>query len=93
MIMSPKVNTSASRVAATEHSRREVTPTQGDQDVRVVRNQFGSSELYRRFMLPRPTLVEKVTARLEKGVLHISAPCAPKSKAASGVKGPSRPAA
>lgn len=44
----------------------------GDGDVHFC--EFGERTLFRRFDLPEPIEVDKVTAHLEKGVLHILAP-------------------
>jgi HSP20 family molecular chaperone IbpA len=63
--------------AASEQNRREETPTPSaakDNDLRVVWSEFGSREVCRRFVLPKPVMVDKVAARLEKGILHIDAP-------------------
>ena len=46
----------------------------------VLWTEFGSNEVYRRFELPKTILVDKVTAKLEKGILHITAPETDKSK-------------
>lgn len=40
----------------------------------VTRTEFGSDEVYRRFVVLNPINVNKVTATLEKGVLTINAP-------------------
>ena len=40
----------------------------------VLWTEFGSNDVYRRFELPKAVLVEKVTAKLEKGILHVTAP-------------------
>jgi HSP20 family protein len=40
----------------------------------VLWTEFGSSEFYRKFELPRTADFEKVTARLDKGILRIKAP-------------------
>lgn len=45
--------------------------------------EFGSNDVYRRFQMPQPIDVEKVTATLRKGMLHIHA-----GKAAAAVKKP-----
>jgi HSP20 family molecular chaperone IbpA len=44
----------------------------GDGDVHFC--EFGERTLFRRFDLPEPIQVDKVTAHLEKGVLHILVP-------------------
>jgi HSP20 family protein len=41
---------------------------------KVLWTEFGSRDFYRRFEVPKPINVEKVTATLENGVLRISAP-------------------
>ena len=40
----------------------------------VVWSEFGSNDVYRRFELPKPINVEKITANLKNGVLRIIAP-------------------
>jgi HSP20 family molecular chaperone IbpA len=40
----------------------------------VVWTEFGSNDVYRRFEVPNPINVDKVTAKLDKGILHINAP-------------------
>ena len=40
----------------------------------VLWTEFGSNDVYRRFEVPNPIDVEKVTAQLEKGILRINAP-------------------
>jgi len=40
----------------------------------VMWTEFGSSDVYRRFEVPNPINVDKVTAEFEKGILRISAP-------------------
>jgi HSP20 family protein len=46
----------------------------------VIWSEFGANEVYRRFEVPAPINVDKVTARLEKGLLRISAPTAAASR-------------
>ncbi len=41
---------------------------------KVLWTEFGSRDFYRRFEVPNPINVDKVTAKLENGVLRISAP-------------------
>lgn len=41
---------------------------------RVLWTEFGSNELYRLFELPAATDLDKVTAKLDKGILRINAP-------------------
>jgi HSP20 family protein len=43
--------------------------------------EFGSNDVYRRFGLPNPISVDKVTANLENGILRVNAPEIPKPKA------------
>jgi len=47
---------------------------------KVLWTEFGSDDVYRRFELPKPIDVDKVSAKLEKGILHITAPEAVKVK-------------
>jgi HSP20 family protein len=48
----------------------------------VLWSEFGSKDVCRRFEIPSPIDTDKVTARLDKGVLHITAPkaAAPEKK-------------
>jgi HSP20 family molecular chaperone IbpA len=39
----------------------------------VTSTEFGSSDVYRRFELPQPINVDRTKARLDKGVLQITA--------------------
>jgi HSP20 family protein len=57
--------------AASEHREREETT---------------SSEIYRRFELPKPVQLDKVVAKLDKGVLLISVPCASQAKPVTSEK-------
>jgi HSP20 family protein len=49
---------------------------------KVIWSEYGSNDVYRHFALPQPIAVEKATAKLDKGILRISAPqsAKPKSK-------------
>jgi HSP20 family molecular chaperone IbpA len=40
----------------------------------VLWTEFGSNDVFRRFEVPNPINVDKVTANLENGILHITAP-------------------
>jgi HSP20 family protein len=53
--------------AASEHEKKS-------EEGKVVWTEFGSSEVYRRVALPGPADIDKVTAKLEKGMLKIKAP-------------------
>ena len=53
----------------------------------VVWSEFEAKEVYRRFVLPQPAVVDKVTARLEHGILHIDAPRLPPAQASSAAAG------
>ena len=44
------------------------------QDVNVLWTEFGSNDVYRRFEVANPIDVDRVTARLENGILRINAP-------------------
>ena len=46
----------------------------------VLWTEFGSNDVYRRFQVPNPINVDKVTATLENGILKINAPEAVKPK-------------
>ena len=51
--------------------------TDEEKDVKagnVLWTEFSSSNVYRRFELPNPIDVDKVTAKLKKGILQIHAP-------------------
>jgi HSP20 family protein len=54
--------------------RAESKQEEGQQEGEVLISEFSSRKLYRRFDLPAPIDPEKITARLEKGVLRIGAP-------------------
>jgi HSP20 family protein len=54
----------------------------GEKD-NVLWSEFGSSDVYRRFELPNPINADKVTANLENGLLHVSAPEIAKPKEAA----------
>ena len=44
----------------------------GDKD-NVLWTEFGSKNVYRRFEVPNPINLDKVTANIENGLLHINA--------------------
>jgi HSP20 family molecular chaperone IbpA len=46
----------------------------------VLWTEFGSNDVYRRFEVPNPINVDKVTAKLDKGILRINAPEIPKPR-------------
>jgi HSP20 family protein len=50
---------------------------------KVLWTEFGSNDVYRRFETPQPIDPEKVTAKLEKGMLRIQAPKAAPAKVKS----------
>ncbi len=62
--------------AATQHEKKG---TEKD----VVWSEFGSNDVYRRFELPSRIQVEKVVAKLDKGILRITAPLADRALAAA----------
>ena len=49
----------------------------------VLWSEFGSNDVYRRFFIPNAINMDKVTAKLEKGILHILAPAAAKPRTIS----------
>jgi HSP20 family protein len=49
----------------------------------ILWTEFGSNEVYRRFEVPNPINVDKVTAKIENGILRINAPEITKSMEAS----------
>jgi HSP20 family protein len=51
------------------------------EESKVLWTEFGPNNIYRQFEFPEPIDVEKITARLEKGMLHIIAAKAPAAKA------------
>ena len=51
-------------------TKKEKKTQKGD----VLWTEFGSNDVYRRFQVPNPINVDKVTAALENGILNISAP-------------------
>ena len=53
--------------ASTEHAKKT-------EEGRVLWTEFGSNEVYRRFEAPATIDPDKVTAKLEKGILRITAP-------------------
>ena len=58
----------------------------------VLWTEFGSNDVYRRFEVPNPINVDKVTAKLENGLLRINAPevATPKQISATGRIAPAR---
>lgn len=54
----------------------ELKPEKAD-ETKVLWTEFGPNNVYRRFTMPQPIDVEKTSARLDKGMLHITAPKAP----------------
>jgi HSP20 family protein len=73
-------------VRASREHKSEETPEKKEGEARVVWSEFSSNELYRRFTLPKTVQTDNVTAKLEKGILRITAPCAAQAKPAAGVK-------
>lgn len=53
--------------AKTEHEKKS-------EEGKVVWTEFGSNEVYRRVTLPGPAVVDRITAKLDKGVLKVSVP-------------------
>lgn len=51
------------------------------EEAKVVWSEYGSNDVYRSFELPTPVNADKVTARLDSGILHV---IAPKSDGAGG---------
>ena len=47
----------------------------------MVWTEFGPNNIYRQFEMPQPIDVDKIRARLDKGMLHITAAKAPEAKA------------
>ncbi len=66
--------------AASEHTKKE------EAEGNVVWSEFGSNEVYRRFELPKTIELDKIAAKLEKGILHITARCAAQAKKSSSEK-------
>lgn len=64
------VTASSDAVTVSAESSHKHDKTEGD----VHFCEFGEKTLFRKFDWPKPIDVDKVTAHLEKGVLHISAP-------------------
>lgn len=60
-------------------SKHEKESTNGN----VVWTEFGSNNVYRRIEFPHPIDVEKIQAKLEKGMLHVAAPKAAVAQAKS----------
>lgn len=54
------------------HASSERRNVSGDEQ--VVWSEFNSTEVFRRFVLPKPITPERVTAELSDGVLHLHAP-------------------
>jgi len=52
----------------------------------VLWSEFGSNDVYRRFEVPNPIHVDKVTATLENGILRINAPETVKPKEVKAAK-------
>lgn len=50
------------------------------EEAKVLWTEFGPNNIYRQFEMPQLIDVEKITARLEKGMLHITAAKAPAAK-------------
>jgi len=59
----------------------DVERKQKAEQEKCVWTEFQSNDVYRRFELPEMIDVEKTTARLDRGMLHITAPKTPKSEA------------
>jgi HSP20 family molecular chaperone IbpA len=53
--------------AAYEHEKKT-------EEGKTLWSEFGSNNVYRRFEVPNPIEADGVTAKLEKGILHIKAP-------------------
>jgi HSP20 family molecular chaperone IbpA len=51
------------------------------EEAKVLWTEFGPNNIYRQFEMPQPIDVEKIRARLDKGMLHITAAKAPAAKA------------
>ena len=51
----------------------------------VLRTEFGSSDVYRRFEVPNAIDVERVTAKLDNGILQINAPKVAKTRETKAV--------
>ncbi len=50
------------------------------EEAKVLWTEFGPNNIYRQFEMPQPIDVEKISARLDKGMLHIIAAKAPAAK-------------
>lgn len=50
------------------------------EEAKVLWTEFGPNDIYRQFEMPQPIDVEKINARLDKGMLHIIAAKAPAAK-------------
>jgi len=55
------------------------------EEAKVLWTEFGPNDVYRLFAMPQPIDVEKTRARLDKGMLHITAAKAPAAKR-TGIK-------
>jgi HSP20 family molecular chaperone IbpA len=73
-------------VRAAREQKTEENAAKKEGEAHVVWSEFRSDELYRRFCLPKAIQIDNVTAKLEKGILHIAAPCAAQAKPAAAVK-------
>jgi HSP20 family protein len=58
----------------------ELKPEKAE-EAKVLWTEFGPNNVYRRFAMPQAIDVEKTRARLDKGMLHITAAKAPAAKA------------
>lgn len=57
----------------------ELRPEKAE-EMKVLWTEFGPNNIYRQFEMPEPIDVEKIRARLDKGMLHITAAKAPAAK-------------
>ncbi len=69
-----EVTTTPSEIVIHAETHGETKEEKKTQKNNVLWTEFGSSNVYRRFELPNPINVDKVTANLENGVLRIIAP-------------------
>jgi HSP20 family molecular chaperone IbpA len=74
-----EVTATPSEVFVQASAKKEKSSNKDD----VVWREFGSTDIYRRFEVPNPIDVDKVTANLENGLLRISAPEIAKPKQAA----------
>jgi HSP20 family protein len=51
------------------------------EEAKILWTEFGPNNVYRRFTMPQPIDIEKTSAHLDKGMLHITAAKAPAAKA------------